>query len=237
MGHFWLYYYYTNLKKTKNMKIVEHSRERYDGKNWVPTSPVRRNQDGKEILGWMRSMAKIKSFGIVEVPKYHTHCLGRFIDTSTLKDGHYVLFYKVEEHGIKRTWISLHAPKFGNDGTCTQLGALNEAHLQKSVMRYKDGKTIADDYGTQAMTKFVDRFTEAATNMKTSLPGDLLRGMLENEFNIYLEKEYTLQDVQEALNEGMNYEDRRMALVCSEEETSGGLPQSLWGKVEKFETK
>ena len=221
------------------MKIVELSRTKWDGnqRKAIPYT-IKRNQDGEEILGWMREMCKIKSFGIVEVPKYHTHCLGRFIDTSTLKGGHYVLFYKVEEYGIKRTWISLQAPKFGNDGTCTELSAISEASLQKSVMRYKDGKTIADDYGQEAMTKFVDRFVEAATkNDRNKVPGDLLKGMLINEFNIRLKDEYTLEDVQKALYEGMNQEDIRMALVFGEEETSGGIPESLWGKLEKFETK
>jgi hypothetical protein len=195
------------------------------------------NQDGQEILGWMRSMAKIKSFGIVEVPKYKTDCLARFIDTSTLKNGHYVLFYKVETHGIKRNWVSLHAPKFGNNSHCTELTALSEASLQKSVMRYKVGQTIADDYGVEAMSKFVERFREAATSSIPGIPGDLLRGMLENEFNIRLEKEYNLEDVQKALNEGMTQDDIRMALNCVEEETYGGIPESLHGKLEKFETK
>ena len=219
-------------------KIVELSRMRWDGNKCVPTTPVKRNQDGQEILGWMRSMAKIKAFGIVEVPKYKTDCLGRFIDTTTLKNGHYVLFYKVETHGIKRNWVSLHAPKFGNNSHCTELGALSESHLQKSVMRYKDGQTIADEYGEEAMSKFVERFKEAANNAtRNPVPGDLLRGMLENEFNIRIPKKYTIEDVQKALYEGLTEDDIRMALVCSEEETSGGIPESLWGKLEKFETK
>ena len=226
------------------MKIVELPYTIWTGKkdssgNWIYLKRIKRmNQDGKEILGWMKQMAKIKSFGILEVPKYHTDCLGRFIDTSTLKNGHYVLFYKVETHGIKRNWISLHAPKFGNNSHCTELSALNEAHLQKSVMRYKVGQTIADMSGGVAMAKFVERFTDAANNKsKNKVPGDLLRGMLENEFNIRLEKEYTLEDVQKALNEGMTQDDIRMALVCSEEETYGGIPESLYGKLEKFKTK
>ena len=222
------------------MKIVEITaghRHVKGTQQWIPFTK-KTNQDGEEILGWMRSMAKIKSFGIVEVPKYHTHCLGRFIDTSTLKDGHYVLFYKVETHGIKRNWVSLHAPKFGNDGHCTELSAISESSLQKSVMRYKDGKTIANDYGQEAMTKFVARFVEAANNKeRNKVPGDLLRGMLENEFGIRLEKEYTLQDVQEALYEEMTQHDIEGALRCSEEETYGGIPESLYGKLEKFETK
>lgn len=222
------------------MKIVEITaghRHVKGTQQWIPFTK-KTNQDGEEILGWMRSMAKIKSFGILEVPKYHTQCLGRFIDISTLKDGHYVLFYKVETHGIKRNWVSLHAPKFGNNSHCTELTALSEAHLQKSVMRYKVGQTIADDAGQEAMTKFVHRFREAATaKERNKVPGDLLRGMLENEFNIRLEKEYTLKDVQEALYEGLNHSDIQAALRFAEEETYGGLPQSLWGKIEKFETK
>jgi hypothetical protein len=105
-------------------------------------------------------------------------------------------------------------------------------------MRYKDGQTIADDYGTEAMAKFVHRFKEAAkSGTRNNVPGDLLRGMLENEFNIRIEKGYTLEDVQKALYEGMTEDDIRMALNCSEEETYGGIPESLYGKLEKFETK
>jgi hypothetical protein len=196
------------------------------------------NGDGKEILEWMRSMAKIKSFGIVEVPKYHTDCLGRFIDASTLKNGHYVLFYKVLNGGILRNWVSLHAPKFGNDGHCTQLSAISEASLQKSIMRYKDGKTIADASGHKVMFDFVERFRKAAANVRPGIPsGDLLRGMLENEFDIQLEKEYTLADVQKALSEGMTQNDINAALSYSEEETYGGIPESLHGKLTKFATR
>ena len=225
------------------MKIVELPYTIWTGKrdshgNWIYLKRIKRmNQDGKEILGWMKQMAKIKSFGILEVPKYHTDCLGRFIDTSTLKNGHYVLFYKVETHGIKRNWISLHAPKFGNNSHCTELSGLSEASLQKSVMRYKVGQTIADMSGEVAMAKFVERFTEAANNSGNTVSGDLLRGMLENEFGILLEKEYTLEDVQNALNEGLTQNDISGALRCSEEETYGGIPESLHGKLEKFKTK
>jgi hypothetical protein len=160
-----------------------------------PKGTKKQNVDAKEIAKWMKEISKIKSFGLVELPKYKSHALARYIDIHTLKDGYLVAVYAVQPGGLYRDWVPVNTKSFKNTGRCTTLSCISEASLMKSIMRYKDGKRVESD-GAQAIQEFLNRYNKM---VERGVSGrDYLRKVFENEFGIKLREGYTLDDIQVA---------------------------------------
>jgi hypothetical protein len=163
-----------------------------------PKGTKKQNVDAKEIAKWMKELSKIKSFGLVELPKYKSGALARYIDVDTLKDGYLVAVYAVQPNGLFRDWIPVHTKSFRNNGRCTTLSCISEASLIKSIMRYKDGKRVESD-GAQAIQEFLKRYNEM---VEAGVSGrDFLRKVFDLEFGVQLKEGYTLKDVQMAAME------------------------------------
>ena len=193
--------YYTNLKITK-MRIGERERGHWDEKTrtYKSDKPWTINTDGPEILKWMRSLSKIQSVGIKELPAAikpeSSYALGRFMDMETLKNGWGVLVYVVRDCGLYRQWVYIDSPKFTNDGHASTLSAMSEGAILKSIMKYKDGKRVGQD-GLDALKQFSIDYFEAAKN-GTSGSYDTLKGYLQNDLNIQLPNKWTLNDLRDA---------------------------------------
>jgi len=182
------------------MKIVESERYVYrEGRGFVLGTPTRHNADGPEILKWMRSIAKIESVGIKEIPRAiktgWSSALGRFMDMETLKNGYGVMIYVVREHGLYRQWVYIDSPKFTNDGKCSRLSAMSEGAILKSIMKYKVGKRLFPG-DCSVLTDYYDRYVIAAKNGTSST--DLLKAFLEYELDIQLPNKWSINDLRDA---------------------------------------
>lgn len=185
------------------MKIVKKEVETYrdqDNHNSpiYMNSVVSRNEDGPEILGWMRKMAKIKAFGLYEMPKWHGKMLARFIDMDIIKNADKVVTYVVMPDGLKRNYIWIGTPNFQNDGSCGLMGALDEASLQRNILKYKDGKR-ADDDGRLAIAKFLDRFIDYKNQggrQGNNNPIELVLNSLGKDLNMKLPTNATLEQIE-----------------------------------------
>ena len=148
------------------MKISERERYVYKNGRFEPGTPAKYNIDGQELLAWMKTISKIKGFGIDELPvcikPESSTAIGRFMDMDTLKAGCKVCVYVVREFGLYRQWINVDSKMFTNDGSATQLPALTLDKLMAAVMKYKDGKRIAEVEGTYAIEEFFSRYVKAA---------------------------------------------------------------------------
>ncbi|HUW46130.1 MAG TPA: hypothetical protein VMW50_10105, partial [Dehalococcoidia bacterium] len=148
------------------MRLSERERYVYKHGGFVKGTPAKFNIDGPELLAWMRTIAKIPGFGIEELPTCikpaSSTAIGRFMDMDTLKNGRKVCIYVVREWGLYRQWINVDSKMFTNDGSATQLTALTLDKLMASVMKYKDGKRIAEVEGTYAVEEFFSRYVNAA---------------------------------------------------------------------------
>ena len=184
---------------------------------------VKNNIDGEEILKWMRNIAKIKSFGLVEIPLYRTDALARFVDIETLKDGYLILVYKVTKGSIYRNWIAIHSERFGNNGHCSTLSAISEATLMKSVMRYKIGNTVDTADGEKAIQEWVERFKDAAEN-GLAPNRNIMKLYMKETYGISLKEDYTLEDIINELKIHGEFDGIY-------EETYGGLTDEQWKNI------
>ena len=192
------------------MKISERERYNYnkhkEGTNrggYVKIAPAKFNIDGPELLEWMRTISKIKGFGIKELPVCikleSSTAIGRFMDMDTLKVGRKVCIYVVREWGLYRQWINVDSKMFTNDGSATQLTAVSLDKLMASIMKYKDGKRIDQVEGVTAIEDFFNRYVKAAEKGTTGT-NDALAGYMYNEFGIELPEDYTLAQLKEEFN-------------------------------------
>jgi hypothetical protein len=153
------------------------------------------NKNAQEIAKWMKELSKIKSFGLVELPKYKSKAIARYIDVHTLKDGFLVAVYAVQSTGLYRDWIPVDTKTFRNTGRCTTLSCISEASLIKSIMRYKDGIRVESD-GAQAIQEFLKRYNNMVENGISEK--DFIKKVFDVEFNITLPEKYTMKDIHKA---------------------------------------
>jgi hypothetical protein len=180
------------------MKIVKteiYSR----GYNTRPgtTNYSRHNVDTDEIAKWMRSIAKIESFNIVEMPIFKKEATAHFMDIGSLKDGDEVAFYEVQPHaGLLRKWVPLTSKRFQNTSHVSRISCLSESSLQKSIMKYKVRKRVGKD-GEKALIKFYKRYVKMCGDgfsFVGSKEGKLELFLYE-QYGINLPEDYTLEDV------------------------------------------
>jgi hypothetical protein len=119
------------------------------------------NADGPEILKWMRSLAKIKSTGLVELPKFKGAYLGRFIDTNITVSG-YAVIYTVGPYGLMRVFVEIeNNEKFSNNGSASRIAALSRENLLLNILRYKEKCDVVDP---KVMNDFINRFKQLVKN-------------------------------------------------------------------------
>lgn len=178
------------------MKVIETKRYAWrDGLgmmtgDYIKVAPSKRNADGKEIAEWLKPIAG--ELNLVELPKFKSQAIVRYMDTETLKDGHLVAIYAVHQGGLYRDWIPVNTRYFGNTGRCTTLGCMSEKKMIESILRYKKGKKV-DFAGMKAITNFYQRYLNM---VRTGDSGrNFITRVLEEELDITLEDNWTIDDL------------------------------------------
>ena len=189
------------------MKIEETKRYVWTDTGCKEVKPSRRNIDGQEIAKWMKELAMDTTIGLLELPRFKSKAIARYMDTKTLKDGNLVAIYAVQEGGLYRDWVYVNTKYFGNTGRCTTLAALSKENIVESMMRYKKGKEVSRA-GAAAIRKFYDMYinmVEFGTSGR-----DFIKRVLEKELDIKLPENYSFEDLnticKEIVENGGEYE-------------------------------
>lgn len=124
---------------------------------------AKRNIDGQEIAKWFKEYSKIPAFGLVELPKFKSNAIARYVDTLTLKDGYLVCVYNIQPYGLIRNWIPVNSLQFQNTGRATRPSCISEVSLMKSIFKYRSGKNVEIE-GKKAMKKFISNYYDMVNN-------------------------------------------------------------------------
>jgi len=156
----------------------------------------KQNTDGQEIAGWLREVAPM--LNLVELPKFRSQAIVRYMDGETLKDGNLVAIYSVSKTGLYRTWIPVNTRYFGNTGCCSTIAALSKDSLIKTILRYKDGKRVYEsnadfEWGAEILDKFYKKYLNMVNTGQSGR--DFATRVIEYALDVTLPENWTMDDL------------------------------------------